>query len=208
MFVRASVAIHHLQGCVIMDQQSKVMTDQDRWNFSEQEFENRVGGILDSAEFHSPLDRWLIEKEVAAARIRKLDKPVSSVMEKSLWAVSAVDTVAKVEEMLFMLSTSSVPVIGSNDVIVGIIGPQELTQFLLDGKNAKATRAWEISRCTLFEVNPDESVETVAKLMVENKIDYMAVTEQGVLKGVVSMPNLMQVVLNEETDDPLVSDKG
>ncbi|HSY28119.1 MAG TPA: CBS domain-containing protein [Burkholderiaceae bacterium] len=191
-----------------MDQQLKAMSDQDRWNFSEQEFENRVGGILDSAEFHSPLDRWLVETEMAAARIRKLDEPVSSVMEKSLWAVSAIDTVAKVEEMLFTLSTSSVPVIGSNGVIVGIIGPQELTQFLLDGKNAKATRAWEISRCTLFEVNPDESVETVAKLMVENKLDYIAVTEQGVLKGVVSMPDLMQVVLNEKMDDPLVADEN
>ncbi len=189
-----------------MDQQSKVMSDQDRWNFSEKEFEGRVGGILDSAEFHSPLDRWVVETEIATARIRKLDKPVSSVMEKSLWAVSAIDTVAKVEEMLFTLSTSSVPVIGSNGVIVGIIGPHELTQFLLDGKNAKATRAWEISRCTMFEVNPDESVETVAKLMVENKIDYIAITDQGVLKGVVSIPDLMQVVLSEETDESTLTD--
>jgi predicted transcriptional regulator len=68
-------------------------------------------------------------------------------------------------------------------------------------KNAKAVRAWEISRITTFEASPGDTVEDVAKLMAEHDIGNIAVTELGELQGVVSMQSLIQVILKENSTE-------
>jgi len=122
---------------------------------------------------------------------------ISSVMAHDLWTVDSQASIDMVEEILSTHGLSSVPVAGSNGEIIGIIGTHELAQFLVDGKNAKAVRAWEISRCTKFEVSVGDTITDVSKLMTENKIDYIAVTEHGRLRGVVSALGVLQAVLRE-----------
>ena len=116
-------------------------------------------------------------------------------MDQTLWTVHAEDSIERVMEILAEQNLASAPVVGSNGAIVGMIGPVELAQFHADGKNAKAVQAWEISRITLFEVSPGDSVEDVAKLMTENKIEHISVTECGRLKGIVSTQDLLQEIL-------------
>jgi predicted transcriptional regulator len=178
-----------------MDKQSFPTLHQDRRTISERRVASRVDGILGSVDSDSPADAPLAG--TVAVSDLKISKSISSMMERNLCTVDAEDTVGKVEEVLATQGCSSVSVMGSNGLIVGIIGPQELAHFLSEKKNANAAHAWEISRCTMFEVNPDDSVEDVATLMAENKIEYIAVTERGVLKGVVSTRDLVQVVLKE-----------
>ena len=91
--------------------------------------------------------------------------------------------------------------VGSNGAIVGMIGAAELAQFHIEGKNAKAVQAWEISRITTFEVSPADTVEEVAKLMSDNKIENISVTECGRLKGIVSTQDLLQEILKVLPDD-------
>lgn len=182
-----------------MDNQSFPTLDQERWTNSASDIEGRVGGVLDSADFYLPAGSPA--PGIAAVNNPNISKPISSMMQESVRFVDGEDTVEKVDEVLSMQAFSSVPVMGSNGAIIGIIGPQELAHFHSEKKNAKAVRAWEISRCTVFEVKPDDSVEDVAKLMAENKIEYIAVTELGALKGAVSALDLERAISRERADE-------
>lgn len=128
-------------------------------------------------------------------------RPISDVMEQTLWTVHAEDSVERVEEILAEQGLTSAPVVGSNGAIVGMIGAPELAQFLSEGKNAKAVQAWEISRIRTFEVSTGATIEEVAKLMAENKVETISVTECGRLKGVVSTQDLLQDILNVLPDE-------
>ena len=128
-------------------------------------------------------------------------RPISTVMDRTLWTVHAEDSIERVEEILTEQNLSSAPVVGSNGAIVGMIGPPELVQFHAEGKNAKAVKAWEISRIRNFEVSPADTVEDVAKLMSENKVETISVTEFGQLKGIVSTQDLLQEMLRVLPDE-------
>ncbi len=136
------------------------------------------------------------EVAVAVELVSTVSKPIAAVMEETLWTVHAEDSIEKVEEILAAQGLASAPVVGSNGAIVGMIGAAELAAFHAEGKNAKAVQAWEISRIKAFEVNPTDTVEDVAKLMTENKIENIAVTEFGRLIGIVSSQTLLQEILN------------
>lgn len=128
-------------------------------------------------------------------------RPVSDIMDVTLWTVHAEDSIERVEEILAEQGLACAPVVGSNGAIVGMIGPSELAQFHTEGKNPKAVQAWEISRIKTFEVGPADTVEDVAKLMAENKVETISVTECGRLKGIVSTQDLLQDILKILPDE-------
>lgn len=127
-------------------------------------------------------------------------RPISAVMDQTLWTVHAEDSIERVVEILAAQNLSSAPVVGSNGAIVGMLGAAELAQFHTEGKNAKAVQAWEIARIKAFEVSPGDTVEDVAKLMAENKIENISVTECGRLKGIVSTQDLLRDMLKALPD--------
>jgi CBS domain-containing protein len=124
----------------------------------------------------------IVSEEPAEAYAR----PISSMMETNIKTVHAEDTVAEVEQVLGANNFSSVPVVGSNGAVVGMISAQDLVMFHAEKKVAAAVRAWEISRINNFEVGPDATMLEVARLMIEHKVQHVAVTENGVLLGLVS----------------------
>lgn len=130
-------------------------------------------------------------------------RPISAVMDATLWTVHAEDSIERVEQILADQGLSSAPVVGSNGAVIGMLGAVELAQFHLDGKNAKAVQAWEISRITAFEVSPGDTLEDVARLMSDNKVENISVTEFGRLKGIVSTRDLLQELLKVLPDSSI-----
>lgn len=124
----------------------------------------------------------------------KVARPISSMMATNVLTVHAEDMVAHVEEMLSGNNFSSMPVVGSNGAIIGMIGSQELINFHGEKKNTNAVRAWEICRIINFEVGPDVSISDVAKLMTDSRVQHIAVTENGNLRGIVSAIDFVEQV--------------
>lgn len=136
------------------------------------------------------------DASAAAELVNTVHKPVSAVMLPNLWTVHAEDAIARVEEIFTEHGLAAAPVMGSNGLIVGMIGAAELAQFHFENKNPKAVQAWEICRIKTFEVEPDDTVENVAKLLTEHEVESVAVTHDGRLYGIVSLKDLMQEILN------------
>ena len=136
------------------------------------------------------------EATAAAELATTVHKPISAVMEPTLWTVHDEDSVARVEEIFTEQNLSCAPVMGSNGQISGMIGAAELALFHFENKNPNAVHAWEICRIKHFEVGPRDTVEEVAKQMTEHQVESVAVTEAGHLLGVVTLKDLMQEILN------------
>jgi CBS domain-containing protein len=117
---------------------------------------------------------------------REGDRPISSMMETDILVVHDEDTVARVEQILSTHRFSSVPVLGAKDAVVGMICAQDIVAFHSARRMPAAVRAWEICRITHFQVGPDDSVIDVARLMLDNHIEHIAVTDKGNLLGLVS----------------------
>jgi len=173
-----------------MDKQAFPILDDQRWATDAKKIDSQHGDISVERDSSNGLNT---EHAPAVIDIR-LQQPISSVMTRNLRTVYAEDTVEIVEKTLKKLGYASIPVQGSNGIIVGMIGPQELAHFFSENKNPKAVQAWEISCCTTFEVSPDESIEAVSTLMTEKKVEYIAVTELGELIGVVSALDILEEI--------------
>lgn len=141
------------------------------------------------------------EADSGGALASHVGRPIAEVMDQTLWTVHAEDSIEQVEAAMAAQALTSIPVVGSNGAIIGMIGAPELAQFLIDGKNPRAVQAWEICRIRSFEVNTADTVEDVAKLMTEAKVETISVTECGRLKGVVSTQDLLQDLLRALPDD-------
>jgi signal-transduction protein with cAMP-binding, CBS, and nucleotidyltransferase domain len=177
-----------------MDTRTLPILEEDSWTNPSTNNNYPFGSNFSVSEFFEPNNAPTALPENLIVPI--IEKNISSVMTQNLWTVDANDTIDVVEETMVHHAFTSVSVVGSNGVIVGIIGPKELANFHLQRKNMKVVRAWEISRCMMFEVHPDDLIEEVKKLMIENQIEYLAVTEQGVLKGVVTALDMLKCHTN------------
>jgi predicted transcriptional regulator len=190
------------EGEAAMEKQSHQLSNHPRNIHFGQKFASHADGVSDSIgsiHYHRSLAGHAELFDVAEPLFKNAIK-VSLIMERNLMAVNALDSVAKVEELLFVESSPAVPVIDDEGAVIGIIGPQELTRFHFGKKNTHAVQAWEISRCTMFAVSPDDGIDEVAKMMADNKLDYIAVTEDGILQGILSLPDLIHVILNDEIE--------
>jgi signal-transduction protein with cAMP-binding, CBS, and nucleotidyltransferase domain len=115
-----------------------------------------------------------------------MEKPIASMMTKCVWTADSEDTVERVEELLSSHRISSVPVVDSQGVIFGIISASDLVRFHAAQKNPKAVRAWEIGTHKPIEVGPTALTGEVARLMVENRIHHVVVSENRAIVGMVS----------------------
>ncbi len=131
-----------------------------------------------------------------------MNNPISDMMTKSVWTANTEDTIDKVEDLLNLHRISSVPVVDSEGVIFGIISAPDLIHFHAERKNAKAIRAWEICMHRPIEVSPSMPIGDVAKLMVNNRIHHVVVTENRRVQGFVSALDFVEQYVLQDAAKP------
>lgn len=124
-----------------------------------------------------------------------MDKPISSIMAKSVVVVRINDTVDRVEELLSSHKLESVPVIDLDGNCFGVISCTDLVHFHAMHENPRAKQAWEVCTHQVIEVSPDISVRKVAELMVENNIHHVLIMADRTIEGVVSSIDLVREYL-------------
>jgi predicted transcriptional regulator len=128
-----------------------------------------------------------------------MDRPVSLLMNKHITTVDINDTIDKVEKIMGAHKSSCALVIDSNQGCFGIISYPDIVHFHEKGKNPKIERAWELCAHKIIEVSGDTSVRETAKLMVKNKIHHIVVTENKIIKGIVSSTDFVKEYLKQTT---------
>ena len=126
-----------------------------------------------------------------------MSQPISSFMERQVWAVDMDDTVAEVESLFARQGLSWAPVLESKRTIMGAISAADLLQFHALGQDPTAVRAWQRCSYKPITVSPDTPVSEVARLMIERKIHHVVVIDSEGIAGVVSSLDFVRTFLRD-----------
>jgi len=125
-----------------------------------------------------------------------MSTPVSSLMQQPVCSAGMDDSVAQVEALMAGRRLSWVPVLAqSRGEVAGIISASDLVAFHAQGRDAAATRAWQMCSYKPIVVDADTPVEQVAALMVERGIHHVVVTDANGIAGVVSSLDFVRTFL-------------
>ena len=126
-----------------------------------------------------------------------MSQPISSIMERQVWAVGMDDTVAEVESLFARQGLSWAPVLESKRTIMGAISAADLLQFHAQEQDPTAVRAWQRCSYKPITVSPDTPVSEVARLMIERKIHHVVVIDSEGIAGVVSSLDFVRTFLRD-----------
>ncbi len=125
-----------------------------------------------------------------------MNQPISSLMQRPVTGVGMDDTVAQVEALLSKLHLTWVPVLEpTKRDAAGVISATDLVAFHAQGRDAEATRAWQMCSYKPVVVDADTPIAMVAALMVERGIHHVVVTDRHGIAGVVSSLDFVRTFL-------------
>lgn len=86
--------------------------------------------------------------------------------------------------------------------LVGIVSERDYARkVVLKDRASSSTRVGEIMTAEVVSVRPDESVATCMQLMTERRFRHLPVVEDGQVKGVISIGDLVKAVIEEQAHD-------
>ncbi|SEA55046.1 cyclic nucleotide-binding/CBS domain-containing protein [Variovorax sp. YR216] len=128
-----------------------------------------------------------------------MNQPISSLMQHPVTSVGMDDTVAQVEALIAELHLTWVPVLEpSKRDVAGVISATDLVAFHVQGRDAVATRAWQMCSYKPVVVDAETPIAMVAALMVERGIHHVVVTDRNGIAGVVSSLDFVRTFLPDE----------
>lgn len=119
-------------------------------------------------------------------------------MNKHTVTVDINDTIDKIEKIMDLHKpTGCALVIDPNQGCFGVISYPDIVRFHEMGKNPKVGRAWELCTHKIIEVSPDTSARETAKIMLKNRIHHIVITENKLIKGIVSSIDFVEEYLKQ-----------
>lgn len=93
----------------------------------------------------------------------------------------------------------SLLVVDSNDKIQGIIAPRDILLIVLkDFERVKDIKVNEVMTKDLIVGTVDDTVEYIQAIMTENRIRHVPILEDGELKGLVSIGDVVKAQIDEK----------
>ena len=109
------------------------------------------------------------------------------------------ETVAVAARTLTHYNIGAVPVCGNGGRLCGLVTDRDMvTRCLAAGKDPKTTTIAEVMSTGIISVPPDAETAQAAKLMGERQIRRLAVVENGILCGMLSLGDL---ATNRQADE-------
>lgn len=127
-----------------------------------------------------------------------MQEPVSAIMARNVVCVETEDTIEKVVFVMNSRKLSFVPVSDQEGNAFGIITASQVEHFLAAKKNPKLVRAWEMCTYKPLQADPHLAIMEVARMMVQNHVHYLIVTENAAIVGVVSSLDILKRYLLKE----------
>lgn len=87
----------------------------------------------------------------------------------------------------------------NDDQLAGIITERDYrNRVILQGRTSRTTPVKEIMTSDLYCVQPTDRVKDCMALMTDRKVRHLPVLENGSLKGIVSIGDLVKAVISEQ----------
>lgn len=93
-------------------------------------------------------------------------------------------------------------VVKQDEKFLGIITERDYSRkVILKGKNSTDTKVKEIMATDFPELKPSDTVEYCMELLTQNNIRYLPVFENGALKGIISISDVVTetIIMQQQT---------
>ena len=123
---------------------------------------------------------------------------VNTIMTDVVIAIELDYTIAEVERIMDSRKIHYLPVIDNSGQCVGVVSHSDLIHWHHIKHRCETIQAWEICTHQVIEVSPYLSVAKAIKLMVDNSIHHLVVTQGKELIGIVSSMDIMVFFVRKE----------
>jgi CBS domain-containing protein len=133
----------------------------------------------------------------------QLTESIRAILKKKEGLVCAVSPSASVYTAIAMMAEKQVGalVVLHDDRIVGIISERDYARkVFLKGRSSKETLVSEIMSSPVIVVSPEHTVVECMKIITEHRIRHLPVLEQERLVGVISIGDLVNWILAEQSE--------
>jgi CBS domain-containing protein len=118
----------------------------------------------------------------------------------AVWSVTPETTVFEAIAMMDEKNVGALLVMQDDD-LVGMISERDYTRKVaLKGKSSKQVQVQEIMTRSIVTVSPSHTVEECLRLMNDNRVRHLPVTEEGKVVGIVSIGNLVNWVIESQAE--------
>ena len=126
---------------------------------------------------------------------------LEDIMQTRFPSIDCDHSVAEVEKLLAGTNSTGAPVLNPDSSAFGIITQADLLRFRQNpANNAHATHAWEVCTTRPLTVYASDTVENVASVIVNERINHIIVIdEHGSVVGMLTSERLLEAFLQSET---------
>jgi CBS domain-containing protein len=134
-------------------------------------------------------------------RKRAVLDTVHSVLENKGRDIVSISPTATVYEAIAEMAERGIGalLVLSDRNLVGIVSERDYARkVILQGRSSKETRVEEIMTPAPITVTPGHTVDECMRIMTDNRIRHLPVMDQGELKGVVSIGDLVKAIISSQ----------
>ena len=125
-------------------------------------------------------------------------KNVLATKGSEIFDIKPDDTVYEAIEKMASKNIGALLVLEEGE-LKGIITERDYrNRVILKGRHSKTTPVKDIMSTGLYCVKPNEKVETCMALMTDRKVRHLPVMEDGDLKGIVSIGDLVKAMISKQ----------
>ncbi len=118
---------------------------------------------------------------------------------RQAWCISPEATVFDAIQLMADKNVGAL-LVTEHDKLVGIISERDYTRKVaLRGKSSKETAVREILSGQVIQVGPGHTVEECLRLMTDHRIRHLPVLENGKIRGVVSIGDLVNWIISAQS---------
>jgi len=128
-------------------------------------------------------------------------KLVSRMSNRECFTLSEADTVKIASQRLHEKKVGSMPVIGKNNNVIGIISERDLSRFIYAERFNTSLPITQIMSKNLVFCDLNTSVTELMEIMTEKKIRHILIMEDKKLLGIVSIGDVVNHLINKIKDE-------
>ncbi len=117
---------------------------------------------------------------------------VKEIMTTDVKTIRPEDNIKRLAEMMVKNKIGSLVVVEGSGEVVGIATERDIIEdIILLGKSPEEVKVRDVMTTDIITVNPGDTLEDAAEIMVNHKIKKLPVIEKGRLVGIVTATDLI-----------------
>jgi CBS domain-containing protein len=119
--------------------------------------------------------------------------------DPDIWSVKPEDTVYDAISLMAKKNIGALPVLQGNRLF-GMVSERDYTRkVILLGRSSRRTAVEDIMTREIIVVKPRDSVQECMRLMTENRVRHLPVVEDGSLKGILSIGDVVNWIIGAQS---------